>query len=291
MKFEFIRVERALYTVSLLCRVLGVARSGFYAWLARGPSAHQTRDAELAVEVVASHKRSRGVYGSPRVHADLAARGVRVSKKRVARLMRERGLQARPRRRFVATTDSRHDAPPAPNLVARDFDASAPNETWVSDVSFVPTSEGWLYLAVVLDLFSRRIVGWATSATNDTELTLRALSLAVTRRKPPRGLVHHSDRGSTYAATAYQRALARHGIVPSMSRIGDCWDNAVAESFFSTLKTELVGSKRYASRAVAHELIRDYIESFYNPQRRHSHVGYLSPVEYELRSFSKGNAA
>lgn len=291
MKFEFVRAERALYAVSLLCSVLGVARSGFYAWLARRPSAHRVRDAELAVEVVASHKRNRSVYGSPRVHADLAARGVRVGKKRVARLMRENGLQARPRRRFVATTDSRHDEPLAPNLLKRNFEVSAPNDTWVSDVTYVPTSEGWLYLAVVLDLFSRRVVGWATSAINDTDLTLSALSLAVARRKPRPGLMHHSDRGSTYASDAYRRALARHGIVASMSRLGDCWDNAVAESFFSTLKTELVGTKRYATRSAANELIRDYIESFYNPQRRHSHTDYLSPIEYELRAFSAGNAA
>jgi transposase InsO family protein len=285
VKFEFIRAERALFSVALLCAVLEVTRSGFYAWLSRGASIRRRRDAQLAVEVAATHKRNRGVYGSPRIHADLRARGVRVGKKRVARLMREQGLRARRTRRFVATTDSRHHAPIAPNLLARDFTARAPNERWVTDVTFIPTTDGMLYLAVVLDLFSRRVVGWATSASNDTELALAALGVAARARKPPVGLVHHSDRGSTYASDAYQRALANSGIVASMSRAGDCWDNAVAESFFATLKEELPGIDRCATRAAAAELVRDYIESFYNPTRRHSHNGYLSPIEFELKAF------
>ena len=291
MKFEFIRVEKALYPVTVLCAVLEVARSGFYAWLSRAASARARSDSQLAVEVAATHKRSRGRYGSPRVHADLRARGVRVSKKRVARLMREIGLRARRTRRFVATTNSRHLEPVAPNVLARNFETDAPNEAWASDVTFIQTNEGWLFLAVVIDLFSRRVVGWATSAKNDTALTLAALTLAVRRRKPNAGLVHHSDRGSTYAADEYRRALASSGIIASMSRAGDCWDNAVVESFFSTLKHELVDTKPYATRAAATELLRDYIETFYNLARRHSYLEYVSPIEFELKSRSVATAA
>jgi transposase InsO family protein len=282
--FEFIDAEKVRFPTVVLCAVLGVARSAYYAWRMRGPSARRQRDAELSAQIASSHARNRGVYGSPRIHADLRARGIHVSRKRVARLMRERRLCARNARRFVATTNSRHTDPIAPNVVDRDFTASAPNETWVADVTFVPTCDGWLYLAVILDLFARRVVGWASSETNDTTLTLTALNAAVRDRKPPRGLVHHSDRGSTYTAAQYRRVLCTYGIVASMSRSGDCWDNAVAESFFSTLKHELVGLERNPTRAVAEELIRDYIETFYNPQRRHSHVGYMSPIEFELRS-------
>ncbi len=289
--FEFIEVEKATYSVVLLCSVLGVARSAYYAWRTRGPSARQRSDAQLAVEIAATHKRNRGVYGSPRIHADLRARGRYVSRKRVARIMREQRLRARPTRRFVATTNSRHHEPIAPNLLQRDFIATSPNTAWVADVTYLPTCDGFLYLAVILDLFSRRVVGWATSATNDADLTLAALDVALRLRKPERGLVHHSDRGSTYAAARYRRALARRGIVASMSRAGDCWDNAVAESFFSTLKSELVGLERYATRTATTELIRDYIESFYNPQRRHSHVGYVSPIEFELKSHGAATAA
>jgi putative transposase len=282
--FEFIDAEKVRFPTVVLCAVLGVARSAYYAWRRRGPSARLQRDAELAAQIVSSHTRNRGLYGSPRILADLRAQGIRVSRKRVVRLMRERNLRARPTRRFVATTNSRHTDPIAPNVIDRDFTASAPNESWVADVTFVPTRDGWLYLAVILDLFSRRVVGWATSETNDTTLTLTALNAAVAHRKPPPGLVHHSDRGSTYTAAQYRRVLSLYGIVASMSRSGDCWDNAVAESFFSTLKHELVGLERNVSRLVAEELIRDYIETFYNPQRRHSHVGYMSPIEFELRS-------
>jgi putative transposase len=289
--FEFIEVERATFPLVVLCAVLGVARSAFYAWRKREPSARSRRDAQLAVEIAATHRRNRGVYGSPRIHAELRARGVRVSRKRVARLMREQRLRARPTRRFVATTNSRHREPVAANLVQRDFVAATPNTTWVADVTYLPTRDGWLYLAVILDLFSRRVVGWATSATNDTALTVAALDVAIRLRKPPPGLVHHSDRGSNYAAAPYRAALERRGIVASMSRAGDCWDNAVAESFFSTLKSELVGLERHATRAATAELIHDYIESFYNPQRRHSHVGYVSPIEFELKSLSAANMA
>ena len=284
MKFAFILARVVAFPIALMCRVLGVSVSGFYAWRKRPEPERAKVDSRLAVEVAASHKRSRGRYGSPRVHADLRARGVRVGRKRVERLMREQGLQARRRRRFKKTTDSAHAQPIAPNVLERDFETSAPNEVWVTDVTYVWTDEGWLYLAAIIDLFARRVVGWAASESNDTTLALAALSMASSRRKPPRGLVHHSDRGSPYASDDYRRALTQLGIVASMSRKGDCWDNAVAESFFATLKAELVDDADYATRAAAIASIGDYIESFYNRERRHSHLGYVSPVEYELRT-------
>ena len=284
MKFAFILARVVAFPIALMCRVLGVSVSGFYAWRKRPEAERAKVDARLAVEVAASHKRSRGRYGSPRVHADLRARGVRVGRKRVERLMREQGLQARRRRRFKKTTDSAHAQPIAPNVLERDFETSAPNEVWVTDVTYVWTDKGWLYLAAIIDLFARRVVGGATSESNDTTLALAALSMASSRRKPPRGLVHHSDRGSPYASDDYRRALTQLGIVASMSRNGDCWDNAVAESFFATLKVELVYDADYATRAVAAASIGDYIESFYNRERRHSHLGYVSPIEFELRS-------
>ncbi|CAG0960020.1 Putative transposase InsK for insertion sequence element IS150 [Anaerolineae bacterium] len=284
MKFAFILARAVAFPVVVMCRVLGVSVSGFYAWKTRPESERAKADARLAVEVAASHKRSRGRYGSPRVHADLRARGLRVGRKRVERLMRDQGLAARRKRRFRKTTDSAHAQPIAPNVLERDFETSAPNEVWVTDVTYVWTHEGWLYLAAILDLYARSVVGWATSESNDTKLALAALAMASTRRKPPRGLVHHSDRGSPYASDDYRRALAHLGMVASMSRKGDCWDNAVAESFFATLKVELVDDADYATRAAATSSIRDYIESFYNRERRHSHLGYVSPVEYELRT-------
>lgn len=284
MKFAFILARAVAFPIALMCRVLGVSVSGFYAWRKRPEPERAKVDARLAVEVAASHKRSRGRYGSPRVHADLRARGVRVGKKRIERLMREQGLAARRKRRFTKTTDSAHAQPIAPNVLERDFETSAPNEVWVTDVTYVWTDEGWLYLAAIIDLYARRVVGWAASESNDTQLALVALAMAASRRKPPRGLVHHSDRGSTYASGEYRRALDQLGIVASMSRKGDCWDNAVAESFFATLKVELVDDAEYATRAAATASIGDYIESFYNRERRHSHLGYVSPVEYELKS-------
>jgi transposase InsO family protein len=284
VRFAFILARVVAFPIALMCRVLGVSVSGFYAWRKRPMPERAKVDARLAVEVAASHKRSRGRYGSPRVHADLRAGGVRVGRKRVERLMREQGLQARRRRRFKKTTDSAHGQPIAPNVLERDFETSAPNEVWVTDVTYVWTDEGWLYLAAIIDLFARRVVGWGASESNDTTLALVALSMASSRRKPPRGLVHHSDRGSPYASDEYRRALTKLGVVASMSRKGDCWDNAVAESFFATLKAELVDDADYATRAAAIASIGDYIESFYNRERRHSHLGYVSPVEYELKT-------
>jgi transposase InsO family protein len=225
------------------------------------------------------------------VHEDLKADGQRVSRKRVARIMRTNGLCGRRRRKFRTTTDSRHPWPIAPDLLQRDFSRSEPNKAWVTDITFLWTKQGWLYLAVILDLFSRRVVGWATSDTVDRHLALDALNRAVIRRKPKAGLLHHSDRGSTYAAGDYRKALRNGGFECSMSRKGDCWDNSVAESFFATLKREMEGADDLACRASATVLIRDYIEGFYNPRRRHSSLGYKSPVEFELLHSVKRLAA
>jgi putative transposase len=283
VKFAFIDAKEVAFPVGAMCRALGVSSSGYYEWRRRLPAPRTTADAQLAVEIAAAHKRSRGTYGSPRVHAELRARGTRVGRKRVERLMCENGLQARRKRRFCHTTDSKHPGPIAPNILARRFDPAAPNQVWATDVTYVWTEEGWLYLAVILDLFGRRVVGWAGSATNDTALALAALGAALRLRHPPPGLVHHSDRGSPYASEDYRRTLAARGIIASMSRTGDCWDNAVAESFFATIKAELIPSTPYAGRSIAIDSIGDYIENFYNPQRRHSHLGYLSPIEFELK--------
>ena len=286
MKFAFILAEKALYPITVLCHVLGVSRSGFHAWRGRPAAPRVRADAVLSAQVAAVHGRSRKTYGSPRVHAELRANGVRVGKKRVERLMRENGLEARRKRRFRKTTDSNHPHPIAPNVVARDFEAAAPNKTWVTDVTALWTSEGWLYLAAILDLFSRRVVAWAFSATNDTTLALQALQKGLSARRPGGGLVHHSDRGSPYASAAYRAALDHHGVIASMSRRGDCWDNAVAESFFATLRAELVDHERYLTHEAAIASISDYIDNFYNVERRHSFLDYLNPIEFELRSCS-----
>ncbi|WP_420814171.1 IS3 family transposase [Polyangium spumosum] len=284
VKFAFIAAEKAFFPVTVLCDVLDVSRSGFYAFCKRPEPRRKASDAQLAAEIVAAHQRSHGTYGSPRVHAELRARGLCVSRKRVERLMRERGLEARSKRRFRRTTDSNHTMPLAPNLLGRQFDAKAPNEAWVTDVTYIPTAEGWLYLATILDLFSRRVVGFAMSEQNDRALALAALERALRARRPRPGLLHHSDRGSPYASEDYRKALRERGIVASMSRTGDCWDNAVAESFFATLKAELVDATRFPTRDAATAAIGDYLERFYNHARRHSYLGYLSPVEFELRA-------
>lgn len=291
MKYAFIAVEKAFFPVNVLCDVLDVSRSGFYAFSKRPAPQRKTADAQLAVEITAIHRRSRGTYGSPRVHAELRAKGVCVSKKRVERLMREGGVEARRKRRFRRTTDSNHSLPIAPNLLNRHFTTNAPNEAWVTDVTYIPTGEGWLYLAAILDLFSRRVVGYAMSAQNDRLLALDALGRALRARRPRRGLLHHSDRGSPYASEDYRATLHNRGIVASMSRTGDCWDNAVAESFFATLKTELTDAMNYPTREAAMASITDYVETFYNDARRHSHLGYMSPVEFELRTQVKAFAA
>ena len=291
MRFEFIDAEKARFPVVVLCEVLAVSPSGYYAWRKRPPSAHEKTDAQLAVHVVAAHQASRMTYGSPRVQRELRAQGIHVSRKRVAKLMRHKGLRARQKRRFRKTTDSKHDQPVAPNVLARDFVQDAPNAAWVTDVTYIWTLEGWLYLAAILDLYSRRVVGWAASESNDAVLAQAALHNALTKRRVVPGLVHHSDRGSPYASEAYRALLAQHGMVASMSRTGDCWDNAVAESFFATLKAELVDHERYVTRQAAVASLADYIDGFYNPTRRHSHLDYLSPIEFELKEQVAAQAA
>lgn len=291
MKFAFILEEKVAFPVSALCRLMDVSTSGFYASQGRPASAHARRDDDLAEKVSAAHQASKRRYGSPRVHADLKAAGQRVGRKRVARLMREKRLVARMRRRFRTTTDSKHSFPIAPNLLDRDFTAEAPNQSWVTDITYLWTKQGWLYLAVILDLFSRRVVGWATSQNVDRHLALAALDMALILRRPLSGLVHHSDRGSTYASDDYQKALRARGFECSMSRKGDCWDNAVAESFFSTLKREMENIDDLESRAAATLSVRDYIEGFYNIQRRHSAINYNSPIEFELLHSVKNRAA
>jgi putative transposase len=291
VRFAFIEAEKALYPIVLLCEVLDVTRSGYYAWVDRPVAPKKVADAQLLLEIKVALVRGRGAYGSPRIHRELRAHGLRVGKKRIERLMRENGLEARQKRRFVHTTDSRHEHPIAPNVLDREFDVKQANQAWVGDVTYIPTAQGWLYLAVLLDLFSRRVVGWATSALNDRALALSALHQALRARRPRAGLVHHTDRGSPYASDDYRRVLATHRITASMSRTGDCYDNAVAESFFATLKAEHVDHEDFATRDLGTASIGDYIERFYNCARRHSHVGYLSPIEFELRSQTKALAA
>ncbi|CAA9309402.1 MAG: Mobile element protein [uncultured Gemmatimonadaceae bacterium] len=280
-RYRFIRAEKAAYPVTVLCRVLGVARSGYYAWAGRGNSARAQADEELTAQISAAHARSRGTYGAPRVHAELRAAGTRCARKRVARLMRAAGLAGCHRRRRARTTVADPAHAPAPNLVAREFVARAPNRLWIGDITYVPTGEGWLYLAVLVDVYSRRVVGWAMADHLRAELALDALALALRTRRPGPGLVQHTDRGSQYTAAAYQQALAPRGLVCSMSRSGDCLDNAMAESFFATLKAELVELRHWATRAAARTAIFEWIEVFYNRQRAHSALAYLPPVTLE----------
>ena len=265
-----------------MCAVLGVSRSGYLAWEKRPPSARAQQQEERRVRIAAIHAASRRNYGSPQVHRELREQGEAISVNTVAQLMRAEGLRSKRQRRFVpCTTDSRHDHPPAANLLNRDFTADAPNRKWVCDLTYIPTGEGWLYLAVVLDLYSRKVVGWSMAAHLRTELAGEALRMALARRQPEAGLLHHSDRGVQYACGDYRRWLTDAGIVCSMSRKGNCCDNAVAESFFSTLKTELVYHEAYATRDAARQAVFEYVEVFYNRQRRHSSLGYVSPEAFE----------
>lgn len=285
MRYPLIDAEKATYPVTVLCSTLDVSRSGYYAWRGQPVSARQISDEVISNRIVEIHSKSRRTYGSPRIYAELRSEGVTISRKRVARLMRSKGIVVRRKRRFVPkTTDSNHALPVAPNILDRSFNQTAPDQAWVGDITYIRTSEGWLYLATLLDLYSRRVVGWAMSDTIDRHLVLDALKMAVVNRRPGPGLIHHTDRGSQYASGDYRKALEKHGMTVSMSRKGNCWDNAVAESFFSTLKTELSGA--FETRAEARRGIFEYIEVFYNRQRRHSSIGYLSPVEFEERAAS-----
>jgi transposase InsO family protein len=283
MKFAWIHTEKATYPVRKLCRWLEVTPSGYYAWRTRPESAHARRDRQLKVLIRASFEAHKARYGSPRIYGDLQEAKEPASKKRVVRLMREDGLKARPRKRFKVTTMSDHDQPVAANLLDRQFTAAAPNQRWVGDTTeFVIGESSKLYLAVILDLFSRFVVGWALSAVNDRHLTIRALDMALKRRSPGAGLLHHSDQGCTYASEDYQTILEARGITCSMSRRGDCYDNAVMESFFSTVKSEL--ADRFGSYGEAKMELFDYLEVYYNQRRRHSTLGQISPAEFERRA-------
>ena len=290
MRFAFIQAERAQFGVARLCRALVVSRAGYYAWCVRPKSAHAVQDEKLKVLVNRAHTdEGRSYYGSPRVHRSLTKQGVPVSRKRVVRLMQEDGLVGRMRRRFKCTTDSEHGLPVAKNLLAREFTASRPDERWVGDTTELLTLTGKVYLAVVLDLYSRFVVGWALSAVNDRHLTIKALDMALRRRCPEAGLLHHSDQGSTYASEDYQQVLADHGVTCSMSRRGNCYDNAAMESWNSTLKSEL--GERFLSPADAKAKLFDYIEVFYNQARMHSSIDYASPAEFERNARQVMNAA
>ncbi len=280
-RYRFIVAERASYPIALLCRVLGVARSGYYAWLDRGPSVRQQADLVLAERIRIIHAERRQTYGSPRVHAALRQQGMCCSRKRIARLMRVAGLAGCRLRRRTCTTRTEPMHVPAPNLVARQFTVEQLDQLWVGDITYIPTWDGWLYLAVLVDACSRRVVGWAMSEHLGGELTRAALAMALMRRRPAADLVHHSDRGSQYTASAYQALLAVHGVAASMSRAGDCYDNALAESFMATLKTELIDRQPWPTRRAARRAIFDWIEGFYNRRRLHSALGYRSPVDFE----------
>jgi len=283
MRYQFIHEHRDQFPVRVQCRVLQVSASGYYAWRQRPRSLRAAANQRLSVQIRAAYQENRCAYGSPRLHLELQAQGIHCSQKRVARLMQAQGLRARVPRAFKVTTDSRHSWPVAANLLGQQFTAGEPNQVWCSDITYIATSEGWLYLAVVLDLYSRRVVGWALRPRLERELVCAAFSMARGRRGRVCGLLHHSDRGSQYASQEYQALLAMSGARCSMSRKGNCWDNAVVESFFATLKQECVHRQRFVTRAQATAAIFDYIEVFYNRQRRHSALGYLSPAVYEAK--------
>ena len=269
-----------MFPIAALCRVLGVSPSGYYAWSERPPSARAQADDILLEQIRAIHARSRGTYGARRIRVELRAQGMRCARKRVARLMRQAGLAGAQRRRYRGTTRQDRTAIAAPDLVQRDFTAFGPDQLWVGDITYVPTGEGWLYLATVLDAWSRRIVGWAMGDTLRTELVVDALDMAVWNRRPA-GVVHHSDRGAQYTSVTFSRRCAEASVVPSMGSIGDAYDNALAEAFFATLETELLMRQTFATRKAARLALFDYIEAFYNSHRRHSALGYLSPAEFE----------
>jgi putative transposase len=290
--YRLIDAEKAHHAVSRLCRVLGVSRAGYYAWTTRGPSVTARKDAALTELIRRVHQRSRGTYGAPRIHAELRLdHGIAVGRKRVARLMRAAGLIGCHRRRRPGLTRRDPQAMSAPDLVGRCFTATAPDRVWTADITYIPTWSGWLYLAVVLDVFSRRVVGWAMAEHLRTELVLDALDMAIWNRRPAEGLVHHSDQGCQYTSLAFGRRLRQAGLVASMGSVGDCYDNAVTESFFATLECELLDRSRFATRAQARTAVFDFIEGFYNPRRRHSTLGYLSPAEFERRHTTGYSAA
>jgi transposase InsO family protein len=283
MKYGFMRSHADEFSLAGMCRVLSVSRSGYYGWRRRGPSTRQGEDVALASHVRRVHAASREAYGARKVWKTLVAEGIACSRHRIARIRHENGIEARRRHRFKVAHYARRHKSTAPDRVRRRFQAERPNQCWVGDVTFISTRQGWLYLAVLLDLCSRKVVGWAMSDRNDEPLVSAALRMAITHRQPPAGLIHHTDRGVLYSSGNYRRLMAAHGLLASMSRHGDCYDNACAESFFSTLKNELIHGEAFATRDAARVAIVTYIEGFYNRQRLHQSLGYLSPLEFERR--------
>ncbi len=283
MKYAFILAHSEQHKVSHLCQALEVSPSGYYDWKDRPESARAKRNSQLVTKIRLFHKISRETYGSPRIHKDLLDTGEQVGENRVARLMSRHGIQSKMARRFVITTDSKNTMQPAPDRLKRQFAVEKPNKAWVSDTTFIPTRQGWLYLAVILDLYSRQVLGWAMGDRNNAQLVQDALTMAVWRRGKVDSVIVHSDQGSTYASSDYQQLLKDNSLLCSMSRKGECLDNAVAESFFGTLKTELVDHEDYRSKEEAKQSLFEYIEIFYNRRRRHSYLGYISPAEYEAR--------
>ncbi len=281
MKFGFMAEHQGIHSVEKMARVFTVSRSGFYAWRRRARSEREVRDSELAHKIWLVQEKTHYRYGSPRVTVQLARRGYQVGHNHVARLMRENGLGARCRRRFRSTTDSNHGHPVAPNILGRRFDICELDVAWVSDITFVSTAEGWMYLCIIMDVASRKIVGWSLDKRMKADLVVDAPMMAIIHRGPPRGVIFHSDRGSQYCSGKVRRRLESYGFIQSMSRKGNCWDNAPAESFFKTLKNELWGYRAFATREIARTAIFEYIEVFYNRQRLHSSLGYITPVEFE----------
>ena len=286
MKYWFMDQHRSTHGVQKMCLVIGASRSGYYRWKKQPQSNRQKDNDKILMEIRESHKNSRRAYGSPRITEDLQAKGTKCSENRVARLMKIHGIVGKATKKFKVTTNSKHTLPVAENLLKQNFEAAKPNTVWISDITYVPTLEGWLYLAVILDLFSRQVVGWAMSDRLTSGFVVRALSQAIGRRHPASRCIFHSDRGIQYASTDFRDILRAYGFIQSMSRKGNCYDNAVAESFFHTLKTEHVYDYRYETRAEARQSIFEYIEMFYNRQRRHSALGYLSPVSFELKAMA-----
>jgi putative transposase len=269
-----------MYPIATMCRLLGVSASGYYAWQGRRCCARTAGDAVLLKSIRETHEQSYATYGAPRIHAELAAKGIRIGRKRVARLMRAAGLAGVSRRKGPRTTRRREGARPAPDLVERNFTAERPDQLWVADITYIPTWASFLYLAVVLDAFSRRVVGWAMATHLRTQLVLDALEMALRQRRP-QGVIHHSDQGSQYTSIAFGSRCRQAGVRPSMGSVGDCYDNALCESFFATLECELIDRRRFPSHSEARMAVFEFIEGWYNPRRRHSSIGYLSPINYE----------
>jgi len=286
MKYWFIDQYRSYHGVQRMCRVIVASRSGYYGWKRQQESKRQKENEKILMEIKESHKNSHKIYGSPRITEDLQANGTKCSENRVARLMKVHGIIAKTKKKFKATTNSKHNLPIAENLLNQDFAAEKPNTVWVSDITYIWTLEGWLYLAAILDLYSRQVVGWAMSDKLTADFVIKALHQAIGKRNPVRGCIFHSDRGVQYASADFRDVLNSHGFIQSMSRKGNCYDNAVAESFFHTLKTEHVYDYRYETRAEATQSVFEYIEMFYNRQRRHSALGYRSPVSFELEAMA-----